>query len=308
MSQLPTLKQLRYFVALEQYGHFGQAAAACFISQSAFSVAIRELEALLGTSLVDRTKRQVIMTPTGRKVAIQARLCLRDIEQLVEMAGAEREPLSGMLTLGVIPTIAPFLLPEILPVVRRQYPALKLYIRERKTDVLHAELLEGRLDLMLLALPYELRQVEIMPLFRDHFFLAYREGTQLIDPAAFSIDQVSAESVLLLEDGHCLRDHALAACQLRDQEVVNRFAASSLFTLLEMVDSDLGITFVPEMAVGSVMLRQTCIKTQPLGQNSYREIGLAWRKGTTRSTEFHALGELIKTVWQSRMVSRSTLT
>jgi LysR family hydrogen peroxide-inducible transcriptional activator len=306
MHQLPTVKQLRYFVALEQHGHFGQAATACFVSQSAFSVAIRELETLLGASLVDRTNCQVTMTALGRQVAIQARLCLRDIEQLVEMAGAEREPLSGKLILGVIPTVAPFLLPEIMPVVRRQYPTLKLYIRERKTDVLHAELLEGKLDLMLLALPYELRQVEIMPLFRDHFFLAYREGTQLIDPEHFSVNQVSAECVLLLEDGHCLRDHALAACQLRHQEVVHRFVASSLFTLLEMVDSDLGITFVPEMAAGSVMLRQTCIKTRPLDQNSYREIGLAWRKGTTRSAEFRALGDLIKTLWQGRMVSRST--
>jgi LysR family hydrogen peroxide-inducible transcriptional activator len=222
------------------------------------------------------------------------------------MAGAEREPLSGVLILGVIPTVAPFLLPEILPAMRRQYPALKLYIRERQTDVLHAELLEGRLDLVLLALPYALRQVEIMLLFRDHFFLAYRKGTQLLNPDAFSIDQVSAESVLLLEDGHCLRDHALAACQLRNQEVVHRFAASSLFTLLEMVDSDLGITFVPEMTVGSAMLRQTHIEIRPLDRSSYREIGLAWRRGTARSTEFRAFGDLVKTAWQGRMVSRST--
>ncbi len=306
MRPLPTVKQLRYFVALAQHGHFGQAAAACFVSQSAFSVAIRELETLLGAPLVDRTNRQVTLTALGQQAAIQARLCLQDIERLVELTSAEQEPLSGRLTLGVIPTVAPFLLPEMLPVVRRQYPALRLYIRERKTDVLHAELLEGRLDLMLLALPYELRQVEIMPLFRDHFFLAYREGTQLIDPDAFSVNQVSAECVLLLEDGHCLRDHALAACQLRRQEVVHRFAASSLFTLLEMVDSDLGITFVPEMAVGSVMLRQTDIKTQPLDPGSYREIGLAWRKGAARAVEFQALGELIRTVWQGRMVSRAT--
>jgi LysR family hydrogen peroxide-inducible transcriptional activator len=161
-------------------------------------------------------------------------------------------------------------------------------------------LLLNKLFFGVLNMGYELRQVEIMPLFRDHFFLAYRQDTQLIDPEHFSVNQVSAESVLLLEDGHCLRDHALAACQLRNQEAVNRFAASSLFTLLEMVDSDLGITFVPEMAVGSVMLRQTCIKTQALDQNSYREIGLAWRKGTTRSAEFHILSELIKTVWQGK--------
>ena len=303
MSQLPTVKQLRYFIALEQHSHFGQAAAACFVSQSAFSVAIRELETLLGVQLVDRTNRQVTMTPVGRKVAIQARRCLQDIEQLVEMAGAEREPLSGVLTLGVIPTVAPFLLPKILPAVRQQYPALKLYIRERQTDMLHAELLEGKLDLMLLALPYELRQVEIMPLFRDLFFLAYRDGTQLIDPERFSVNEIRAACILLLEDGHCLRDHALAACQLRHQEVVQRFAASSLFTLLEMVGSDLGITFVSEMAVGSALLQQTHIKTRPLDRSSYREIGLAWHKGTARSAEFRALGDLIKTVWQGRVVN-----
>lgn len=306
MSHLPTLKQLRYFVALEQHGHFGQAAAACFVSQSAFSVAIRELETLLGVRLVDRTNRRVTVTPTGRRVAIQARRCLRDIEQLVELADAKRELLSGELIFGVIPTVAPFLLPEILPAVRRRHPALKLYIRERTTAVLHVELLEGRLDLMLLAFPYALRQVETLLLFRDHFFLAYRAGTRLVDSHHFSVDQCGAESVLLLEDGHCLRDHALSACRLRNQEVVNRFAASSLFTLLEMVNSDMGITFVPEMAVGSAMLRQTCIETRPLDRSSYREIGLAWRKGSARSAEFRAFGESIKTAWQDRMPSGST--
>ena len=307
MTHFPTIKQLRYFVTLEQHGHFGKAAAACVVSQSAFSVAIRELETLLGTQLVDRTNHRVTVTPIGRKVAIQARLCLQDLEQLVEMTSGEREPLSGSLTLGVIPTVAPFLLPNILPSVRQQYPTLKLYIREGKTNMLHGELMEGKLDLILLALPYELRQVTIMPLFRDSFFLAYREGTQLIDPDHFSINQVTAESMLLLEDGHCLRDHALAACKLRSQEIVNRFAASSLFTLLEMVDSDLGFTFVPEMAVGSSILRQTHLKLRPLDRNSYRQIGLAWRKATARSTEFRTLGELMQKCWKGRMINGAAL-
>jgi LysR family hydrogen peroxide-inducible transcriptional activator len=300
MVHLPTVKQLRYFVALERHGHFGRAADACLVSQSAFSVAIRDLETLLGVQLVDRTNHRVTVTPIGRRIATQARVCLQGLEQLVEMADHERAPLSGPLTLGVIPTIAPFLLPEILPTVRQRYPALKLFIREGKTDLLYSELLEGKLDLILLALPYDLTQVQIMPLFRDLFFLAYRDGTQLVDPERFSINQASAESMLLLEDGHCMRDHALAACQLRNQDIVNRFAASSLFTLLEMVDSDLGFTFVPEMAVDSSILRQTRIKLRPLVEDNYREIVLAWRKGTARSDEFCALGHLIQQAWKGR--------
>jgi LysR family hydrogen peroxide-inducible transcriptional activator len=303
MLHLPTVKQLRYFVALEQHGRFGRAAEACLVSQSAFSVAIRELEALLNVQLVDRTNHRVTITPIGRRIATQARLCLQGLERLVDMAGHEKEPLSGPLTLGLIPTVAPFLLPEILPTVRQRYTALKLFIREGKTDVLYDELLEGKLDLIVLAFPYELPQVQIMPLFQDRFFLAYREGTQLIDPECFSINQATAESMLLLEDGHCMRDHALAACQLRNQEVVNRFAASSLFTLLEMVDSDLGFTFVPEMAVGSLILSQTRIKLQPLVGDNYREIVLAWRKGTARSEEFRTLGNLVQKAWEGRVAN-----
>lgn len=304
MAKLPTVKQLRYFVALEHHGHFGKAAAACFVSQSAFSVGIRELETLLDTQLVDRTNRQVVITATGRDVAAQARLCLRDLEQLVELAGQGRKPLSGPLRIGVIPTIAPFLLPRILPPIRRRYPALEAYIREAMTDQVYSELMQGELDVLIIALPYDLRNVEVMRLFKDRFLLAYRRDTRLIDPEHFSVNRATAESVLLLEDGHCLRDHALAACRLRNLEPVNRFAASSLFTLLEMVDSDLGVTFVPEMAVGSALLTRTRIETRPMDRNSYREIGLVWRKGSARAEEFGALGKLIGEHGRSRQVSR----
>ena len=294
MNRLPTTKQLRYFVALEEQGHFGRAAEACFVSQSAFSVAIRELEGMLQVQLVDRTNKQVTVTALGRELATQARLCLMDIEQLADMAKTGRKPFSGRLSLGVIPTIAPFLLPQILPRVRKQYPELEIYIREARSDEIHQQLLAGELDLILLALPYPLRSVETQLLFKDRFLLACRDNTSLVDPQRFTINRVTANSVLLLEDGHCLREHALDACKLRNLDAVNRFSASSLYTLLEMVNNDLGVTFLPEMAVGSALLKQTRIRTWPMARTSYREIALGWRKGSARVGEFTELGGLIK--------------
>ena len=243
---------------------------------------------------MDRTKRQVTITPIGQEVAAQARLCLRDVEALVEIAGQIRQPLSGPLHLGVIPTIAPFLLPGLLPKLRRQFPDLKLYLVEDQTERLHARLLNGELDLVLLALPYDLRSTESMSLFRDRFFLAAREGSETVDPENYRFNRLQAGSILLLEDGHCLRDHALAACRIRNTEKIAGFAASSLLTLVEMVDADLGITFLPEMAKGSVLLRNTRVRLYPMAEKSYRTIGLIWRKGSARAEEFHQLGDFIR--------------
>ncbi|MGH8168282.1 MAG: LysR substrate-binding domain-containing protein, partial [Woeseiaceae bacterium] len=289
----PTIKQLRYFVALCDHGHFGRAAEASFVSQSAFSTAIQDFETLLGTRLVDRTNRQVTITASGQEVATQARLCLRDIEDLMQVAGQRQKPLCGPLRLGVIPTIAPFLLPRLLPKLRRAFPELKLYLTEDRTQRIHEKLLEGELDLLLLALPYELRGAEEMPLFQDRFLLACREGTERVAPESYRFNRLDAGSILLLEDGHCLREHALAACRLRDTEKVSRFAASSLLTLVEMVDADLGITFLPEMAEKSALLRNTRVKLYPMRDESYRTIGLAWRKGSGRAEEFRLLGEFL---------------
>lgn len=289
----PTLKQLRYLVALSEIGHFGRAAKASFVSQSAFSAAIQELESLLDTQLVDRTNRQVTITATGAEVVAQARQCLRDVDTLVEIAGQRRQPLSGDLRLGVIPTIAPFLLPELLPHLRRDYPELRLYLTEDQTSRIHEKLLDGELDLILLALPYDLRGVELLELFRDRFRLACRENTTRVDPQHYRYSRLDAGSVLLLEDGHCLRDHSLTACKIRNTEKVSRFAANSLLTLVEMVDADLGITFLPEMAEGSAILKKTRVRLYPLHDNSYRTIGLAWRKGSARGDEFRMLGDLI---------------
>ncbi|MDJ0928553.1 MAG: LysR substrate-binding domain-containing protein [Gammaproteobacteria bacterium] len=293
-TQLPSVRQLRYFATLEVEQHFGRAAEACHVSQPAFSVAIRELEERLGLQLVDRNSRRVAITPAGREIAAQARLCLRDLEQLCELATARREPMAGPLTIGVIPTIAPFLLPRVLPQTRRRFPHLQLFIREAQSEELLNQLEDGQLDVVLLALPYPMRNVTSMQLFKDPFLLAYRRGTKLIDPDGFSVNRITADTVLLLEEGHCLRDHAMAACKVRNLAPVNPFAATSLFTLLEMVDSDLGVTFLPQMAVGSALLRQTHIQTAALPRGGHRDIALIWRKSSGRQKEFRQLGQLIR--------------
>ncbi len=291
---LPTVKQLRYFVALEEHEHFGKAAEACFVSQSAFSVAIRELETLLGVRLVDRTNRKVTVSHLGREVAVQARLCIRDLEALVQIAAGNRDALAGPLRLGVIPTIAPFLLPKVLPALREKYPRLQPLLREDTTQVVYDRLMAGDLDLILLALPFEMRNVEVMRLFKDRFRLACRADTKLVDPGHYRFNRLNAESVLLLEDGHCLRDHAISACRIRKLDKVSRFSASSLLTLVEMVDADLGISFLPEMAEDSSILAGTKVKTYPMRDDAYREIGLAWRSGSGRAGEFRLLGEFFR--------------
>jgi LysR family hydrogen peroxide-inducible transcriptional activator len=290
----PTLKQLRYFLALTETEHFGKAAERCFVSQSAFSNAIQELETTLGARLVDRTNRSVTITSTGQEVAVQARLVLRDVDGLVDLTRGRGEPLTGELRLGVIPTIAPFLLPGVLPKLRKQFPKLELLLAEDQTDRIHRRLLDGDLDVLLLALPWELRGVEEMPLFDDPFLLACHEGTERVDPENYRFNRLTSDSVLLLEDGHCLRDHALSACKIRNTEKVRRFGASSLLTLIEMVDADLGVTFLPEMVRGSALLRNTRVRLWPIGERSYRTIGLVWRKGSGRVEEFRLLGEFLR--------------
>ena len=301
---LPTIKQLKYFVALEERGHFGQAAESCFVSQSAFSVAIKELENHLGAQLVDRTNKKVTITRVGREVANQARHCLRDIEYLAEIARSNQELLTGRLNMGVIPTIAPFVLPSLMPRLRESFPDLQLYLREDTTQSIYERLMSGELDVVLLALPYKLSNVETYTLFKDHFLLACHKDTRFLDPDHYDFDDLPDESVLLLEDGHCLRDHALSACKLQNQETVSRFAASSLYTLIEMVDSDIGITYLTDMARDSMILKHTDIKTYPMGEHSYRDIGLAWRKGSARGEEFKMLGDVISKMHQELFQER----
>jgi LysR family hydrogen peroxide-inducible transcriptional activator len=290
--KLPTIKQLQYFLALEKHQHFGNAAKECFISQSAFSTAIKELELHLGSQLVDRTNKNITITQVGREIATQARLCLQGVEYLLEIAQSNQNPLAGKLSLGIIPTIAPFILPKLMPALSQHYPDLKLYLREDTTQLVHKYLLSGELDIILIALPYTLSSIEIMPLFEDKFLLACNKDTKILDPNHYDINKLPAESILLLEDGHCLRDHALSACHIK-QDSVSRFAASSLLTLIGMVDADIGITYLTEMSQGSILLKNTNVATYMLNDASCRKIGLAWRRGSARSEEFKLLGDLM---------------
>ncbi len=295
MTNLPTVKQLRYLVALEKYGHFGKAAEACYVSQSAFSVAIQALESTLDVQLIDRTNRSVTFTTIGRQIAAQARLCLSDMENLVDIAREQREPLSGELRFGVIPTIAPFMLPEILPGIRRQFSRLDLYIREDQTQRLYEELMRGSLDLILVALPYQMKNVQTMPLLEDRFLLATHKKTRLLDtPNDLRTNRLRPGDILLLEEGHCLRDHVIAALRPYNRDKLNKFEATSLHTLVQMVDSDLGISFIPEMAQNSSLIKGTKVALYPMSKAYVRKIALAWRTSSARGDEFTCLGEFIK--------------
>ncbi|MDD5392220.1 MAG: LysR substrate-binding domain-containing protein [Thiothrix sp.] len=298
---LPTVKQLRYFVALESHEHFGKAAEACFVSQSAFSTAIRELETTLEVQLVDRTNKNVTVTHVGRQIAGEARRCIRDIESLVELARSNHAPLTGELRIGIIPTIAPFLLPQVLPAIRKRFQQLRLYLTEDMTLRVYDKLMNGELDLIIIALPFALRNVEMLPLFKDRFLLACREDTRHTHPRGYIFNELNPESILLLEDGHCLRDHALSACHLQDVDKISRFTASSLLTLVQMVDSDLGISYLTEMVKKSTLLTGTAVKLWPLPEDSYREIGLAWRRGSAREAEFEQLGKFIQSAWETTL-------
>ena len=217
----------------------------------------------------------------------------------MELARSNQTPLTGELRVGVIPTVAPFLLPPILPSLRRKFSQLRLYLHEDITQRVYEKLMSGELDLIILALPYTLRNVEVLSLFKDRFYLACREDTQHTKPKRYIFDELNPESILLLEDGHCLRDHTLSACHLQDMDKISRFTASSLLTLVQMVDSDLGISYLPELAKGSALLSGTQVKLWALPEESYREIGLAWRRGSAREAEFQQLGKFIQSTWQA---------
>ena len=292
MAPLPTLRQLRHLVALADHGHFGRAAVAAAVTQSTLSASIKELESVLEAALVDRTRRQVVLTPLGHQTVERARRILADTEALALAARAEREPLSGTLRMGVIPTIGPYLLPAVLPGLRRAYRGLQLYLVEDLTPRLLEQLHGGQLDVVLLALPYDCGNVESAPLFDDHFLLALPPDHPLAKERRVEPERLRSEEVLLLRDGHCLRDHALSVCDLADRRRTEAFEATSLPTLVQMVDNGLGITPLPELAIDAGLLRGTSLVTRPLAaEEPGREIALVWRRGTGRREEFLLLAK-----------------
>jgi LysR family transcriptional regulator, hydrogen peroxide-inducible genes activator len=302
MANLPSFRQLEHLVMLADHSHFGHAARACHVTQSTLSASIKELENVLQAPLVDRTKRRVVLTPLGLEIVERARRILNEGKDLVEAARACSEPLSGTLRMGVIATVGPFLLPDVLPRLRRAYPALRLYLVEDLTARLVEELRAGRLDIVLLALPFEdCRNLETRALFQDAFKVALPNGHPLAARSAVDIEQLRAEELLLLKEGHCLRDQALAACRLGDRRRVEAVEATSLHTLVQMVDNGLGITLLPQLAMDGGILKGTAIRILPTtGQTPSREIGLVWRRGTGRQREFELLASVLTQLVEER--------
>lgn len=295
MDAMPTLKQLRHLVALADNRHFGKAAKACFVTQSTLSASLKELEGILQAPLVDRTNRRVAFTPLGEATVERARGLLDQAQELVLAAEGERAPLTGTVRLGVIPTVGPFLLPRILPALREAWPQLRLYLREDQTETLLAQLHDGRLDVLVLALPYDCGNAETMVLFKDEFSLAVRRDHRLARARQAPAAEIEAETLLLLQDGHCLRDHALSACRIGDKAHADAFEATSLHTLVQMVDNGLGVTLLPQLALDAGILKGTELVVRPLDvAQPARDIALAWRKGTARRKEFQLLGREIK--------------
>ena len=291
----PTLKQLQYLVALHEHGHFGRAAQSCFVSQSTLSAGLRELESLLGVTLVERTRRVVRFTPLGNRVVAKAHRLLREAEELTELVQSSGQPLSGELRMSVIPTIAPFLLPRILPRLRRDRPQLKLFLREEPSAAAIESLHHGRADCVLLALPFATGEVECAHLFDDALYVAFPKDDPRDPPREVSPELIPENRLLLLEDGHCLKDHVLAACNRPELRASATMIGTSLHTLVQMVDNGLGLTMLPEMALQAGILRDTEIVARPLkAANAAREIALVWRKNSPRGDEFRLLAEELR--------------
>lgn len=293
---LPTLKQLQYLVALKVHGHFGRAAESCFVTQSTLSAGLRELESLIGVTLVERTRRVVRFTPLGSRIAEKAQRILREAEELADMARAAGKPLSGELRMGVIPTIAPFLLPKLLPKLRKDWPDLKLYLREEPSQAVCDSLHRGQVDCVLLALPFGCGDVDAAELFEDRLFVAFPPGAADHLPKMIKPADIDEERLLLLEDGHCLKDHALAACNRPELRAEAAMLGTSLHTLIQMVDNGLGLTMIPEMAVEAGLLNGTRVVARPLeADNPSRRIAIIWRKNSPREKEFRLLADALRT-------------
>lgn len=291
VAALPSLRQLVYLVALAERRNFRQAADACFVTQSTLSAGIKELEATLGTQLVERSTRTMRLTPVGEDIVARSRAIIAAVEDLTRRARGAREPFSGPLRLGVIPTIAPFLLPEVLPSLRKRYPALKLFLREDLTAHLLERLRGGTLDLALIALPYDTGELAVRPLFKDEFWFVTRDDDPLAAAKTVPVKHLKPETVILLEEGHCLRDHAITACG-RSGSPESMLEATSLPTLLQMVEGRLGVTLLPQMTLKSGILNGTHLVARPFAtQVPARTIAIVARPQGTFQREAQLLAE-----------------
>ena len=298
-TYLPTIKQLQYLVKLREHGHFGRAAEASFVSQSTLSAGIRELESLLGVTLVERSRRVVRFTALGELVVAKAGRLLREAEELSDLVQAAGKPLSGKLRMSVIPTIAPFVLPRLLPRLRSERPELELLLREETSSAAMESLQHARSDCVLLALPFDTGDAAIEHIADDPLQVAFPPGDPPDPPALVKPDTIDRQRLLLLEDGHCLRDHALAACnqaELRaDAGPGASMIATSLHTLVQLVEGGVGPTLLPEMAIDAGILAGTHVIARPIASDTAkREIVLAWRRNSPREADFKLLAEELR--------------
>ena len=292
---LPTLRQLQYLVAVVELRHFGRAAERCFVTQSTLSAGIQELESLLGTQVLERSKRRVMPTPLGMEMARKAQHLIGLAGELVEMARYDGTPLSGPLRIGVIPTIGPFLLPQVLPGIRRAFPKLELYLVEDQSSRLLERLEAGTLDAALMAFPYPTGSMETEVFWQENFQIALPKGHPLSRAGSLSTDSLPRDELLILEEGHCLSDHALAACKLSGLKTSASFQGTSLYTLIQMVAGGQGITFLPDMAVTSEWMCSGEIVLLPLAEpGPHRRIGLVWRETFFRKNDLHLLAQQLR--------------
>lgn len=300
----PTVQQLRYAVAVADEGHFGRAARVCFVSQPALSTQIRELEAKLGVQLFERTTRGVLVTDAGAEVVERARRILREVDDLCEAAADAGGDLGGSLRLGVIPTIAPYVLPAAVPLIEAAQPGVELYLREDRTETLVAQLQAGDLDLLLLALPLNRPGIEELALYDEPFLLAVPEHHPLASAPSCAVADLAGERLVLLEEGHCLRDQALAVCDLAGPGGLGEVQGTSLSTVVQMVGSGLGVTLLPASAVERDVHPDERVVLRHLGPTPpSRTVGLAWRASSARGPAYHRLGGAIAAAGTASMAA-----
>ena len=295
MRKLPTLKQLQHLVALFDYQHFGKAAEACFISQSTMSASIVQLEEILGIQLLEREHKTFIFTSLAEVIVEKSRSLIENAQELMDYAAYEGKLMHGVLRLGCIPTIAPFIMSPLVSLCHKTYPELKLLIREDTTDNLLHSLEIGEIDIIILALPYPTKNLYTQTLCQDPF--------QLVLPVTWvdkiegkAVDLWPDECIFFLEKEHCLTGHTLQACALKNSKKINPFFASSLHTLMQMVISELGVTIFPQLAINSGILAGSNLITHSLPTNAYREIGMAWRTTSHKQNSYQLFADLVKTV------------
>jgi LysR family hydrogen peroxide-inducible transcriptional activator len=287
-----TLQDLRYVVAIADYGHFGRAAAACDIGQSTISTQIKNLEKQLGVTLFERTTKSVSVTEVGAEIVVRARQILADVEAIVSVGQHISGPLAGGFSLGVIPTLGPYLLPWLVPALKRDYPELRLALREDLTTPLLERLGSHRLDAALLALPVHDDRLETMPLFDEPFWFAEPKGRKHAAGNIMTEDDLRGQHLLLLTEGHCLRDQALAICRTADADADGDFRATSLETILQMVATGMGSTLLPAMACSEARARAVTMRRLEPGIG--RRIGLVWRRSTSRLRDIHLLAKTLR--------------